>query len=74
MPNFPSSHVSLVTGSSTGIGAAAALDLARAGSRVAVHYNSSAADARKVVAQIEVDGGTAWLYQGDLSTAEGARR
>jgi 3-oxoacyl-[acyl-carrier protein] reductase len=74
MPKFPSSHVSLVTGSSTGIGAAAALDLARAGSRVAVHYNSSAADARKVVAQIEVDGGTAWLYQGDLSTAEGARR
>jgi 3-oxoacyl-[acyl-carrier protein] reductase len=74
MPNFPSSHVSLVTGSSTGIGAAAALDLARAGSRVAVHYNTSAEAARKVAGQIEQEGGTAWLYRGDLSTAEGARR
>ncbi len=74
MPNFPSSHVSLVTGSSTGIGAAAALDLAREGSRVAVHYNTSADAAREVAGKIEKAGGTAWLYQGDLSTAEGARK
>ena len=74
MLNFPSSHVSLVTGSSTGIGAAAALDLARAGSRVAVHYNTSAEAARKVTGRIEEAGGTAWLYQADLSTAEGARK
>ncbi len=60
--------------SSTGIGAAAALDLARAGSRVAVHYNTNAEAARKVTARIEQEGGTAWLYQGDLSNAEGARR
>ena len=74
MLNFPSSHVSLVTGSSTGIGAAAALDLAREGSRVAVHYNTSADAAREVAGKIEAAGGTAWLYQGDLSTAEGARK
>ena len=74
MPNFPSSHVSLVTGSSTGIGAAAALDLAREGSRVAVHYNTSADAARKVAGEIEAAGGTAWLYQGDLSTPAGARK
>jgi len=74
MPNFPSSHVSLVTGSSTGIGAAAALDLAQAVSRVAVHYNTSVDAARNVVSQIEDAGGTAWLYQGDLSNAAGARK
>jgi len=74
MPNFPSSHVSLVTGSSTGIGAAAAIDLAREGSRVAVHYNTSADEAREVAGKIEAAGGTAWIYQGDLSTSEGARK
>ena len=74
MPNFPSSHVSLVTGSSTGIGAAAAIDLAAEGSRVAVHYNTSADAARAVAGKIEAAGGTAWSYQGDRSTAEAANR
>ena len=74
MPIFPSSHVSLVTGSSTGIGAAAALDLAREGSRVAVHYNTSSDAAHEVARKIGAAGGTAVVFQGDLSTAEGARK
>ena len=40
----------LVTGASTGIGAAAAKAFAAHGARVAVHYNSSRAEADQVVA------------------------
>jgi len=74
MPNFPSSHVSLVTGASTGIGRATALEFARAGSQVAVHYNSSKEAAEEVVQAIETGGGKAWLFQADLSKAAEARR
>ena len=42
----------LVTGSSTGIGAAVAKGFAAAGARVIVHYHASAAEAEKVVADI----------------------
>ncbi len=74
MTNFPSSHVTLVTGASLGIGAATAVELARRGSRVAVHYNSSRDAARAVAAEIEAAGGTAWLLQADVSQPEQCRR
>lgn len=62
-------HV-LITGASTGIGAATAVELADK-NRVYVHYNSSKADAEKVVSDVSANGGEAVLIQADLSTEEG---
>jgi 3-oxoacyl-[acyl-carrier protein] reductase len=74
MPKFPSSHVALITGASTGIGAATAAAFAAEGAQVAVHYNSSEDAAKKVAAGIESSGGKAWLFQADLSKAAACRR
>ena len=57
----------LVTGASTGIGAAVARALAQQGCRVAVHYNASAAEAEALVAMIVAGGGTAELVGGDFA-------
>jgi 3-oxoacyl-[acyl-carrier protein] reductase len=54
----------LVTGSSTGIGAAVAKGFAAAGARVVVHYHASAAAAEKVVADIMAAGGAALALSG----------
>ncbi len=58
--------VVLVTGSSTGIGAAVARGFARNGAKVAVHYHSSRAEAEKVVADIKLHGGSAALFGADV--------
>ncbi len=58
--------VVLVTGSSTGIGAAVARGFARNGAKVAVHYHSSRNEAEKVVADIKLHGGTAALFGADV--------
>jgi 3-oxoacyl-[acyl-carrier protein] reductase len=60
-----SSRLALVTGGGTGIGAACCRELARAGFRVAIHYNSSEGPAQ-VVSQ-ELPG--SFLVQADLSIA-----
>lgn len=60
----------LVTGASTGIGAAVAAALGHQGARVAVHYNASEAEAQAVAALIRSLGAEAHLVQGDVS-AEG---
>jgi 3-oxoacyl-[acyl-carrier protein] reductase len=49
--------VALVTGASTGIGAAIAITFARAGAKLALHYNTSAAEATKVAEDIRSHGG-----------------
>lgn len=59
--------VVLVTGASTGIGAATAKGFAANGARVMVHYNASKAEAEAVVAEIIAAGGEAALVQGDIS-------
>jgi 3-oxoacyl-[acyl-carrier protein] reductase len=64
-----SEEVAWVTGSSTGIGAASAVALARQGCRVAVHYNRSEDEAREVMEQITASGGDAMLVGGDVSDA-----
>lgn len=58
----------LVTGASTGIGAAVARAYAARGMRVAVHYNRSAGPAKEVV------GGEAFALQGDVRDTEAIRR
>ncbi|MEO6928812.1 MAG: SDR family NAD(P)-dependent oxidoreductase [Casimicrobiaceae bacterium] len=61
----------LITGASTGIGAAAAAAFARNGARVAVHYNSSRKAAEDVAAGIRANGGEAVLVGGDVTKAGG---
>jgi 3-oxoacyl-[acyl-carrier protein] reductase len=56
----------LVTGASTGIGAACAKAFGALGCKVAVHYNSSKEAATEVAQAIEGAGGAALLTQGDL--------
>jgi 3-oxoacyl-[acyl-carrier protein] reductase len=59
----------LITGASTGIGAALARAFAAQGARIGLHYNSSV-DAAKVVAREITDaGGEVFLVQGDVSTS-----
>ena len=74
MTDFPSSHVTLITGASLGIGAATAVEFARRGSKVAVHYNASEDAARAVAAEIEAADGKAWLFQADVSQPDRCRR
>jgi 3-oxoacyl-[acyl-carrier protein] reductase len=65
-----SEEVAWVTGSSTGIGRAVAVELARGGRRVVVHYNASEDEARDVVREIEGSGGEASLVGGDVSDVD----
>jgi 3-oxoacyl-[acyl-carrier protein] reductase len=64
----------LVTGSSTGIGAAVAKAYAERGAHVAVHYNQSKEQADAVVAEIKAAGGTCILIGGDVSKSKEATR
>jgi len=69
-----SNKVVLVTGASTGIGAAAALAFARAGSKVVVHYNASRDAAESVVARAREAGARADAVHGDVTAAGEVRR
>jgi NAD(P)-dependent dehydrogenase (short-subunit alcohol dehydrogenase family) len=60
----------LVTGAGRRVGRAIAIDLARAGWRVGVHYHRSKAEAAGVVAEIERDGGRAAAFQADLARTD----
>jgi len=62
--------VVLITGSSTGIGAAAAEAFGANGARVAVHYNRSRGEAEKVAARVEGSGGQALVVAGDVTKRE----
>ena len=57
----------LVTGSAKRIGKAIALHMASNGWNVAIHYNSSEGEARKVLEQIEKFGVKSFLIRADLS-------
>lgn len=56
----------LVTGASSGIGAAVALAFAEHGAAVAIHYNSSATAAQDIAASITAIGGKAVTVAGDV--------
>lgn len=59
--------VLLVTGAARGIGAATALQAARAGYAVAVNYRANSLAADEVVRQIRAQGGTAMAVQADVA-------
>lgn len=63
----------LVTGASTGIGAAVARAFAAQGARVGLHYNASEDAAKAVAYEIAAAGGEAVLIRADVSTGAGAR-
>jgi glucose 1-dehydrogenase len=57
----------LVTGSSSGIGKAVAIELGKAGADVVVNYVRGEDQAREVVAEIEKSGSRAFAHQADVS-------
>ena len=61
------SKVVLITGSSTGIGAAAARAFGKCGARVAVHYNASEGAARAVADDIAKHDGEAAVFRADIT-------
>lgn len=60
-------RVALVTGAGRGIGREIALELARRGATLVVHYSGSEAGARETADQIETSGGTAFVQRADIS-------
>lgn len=64
----------LVTGSGRGIGSAVALELARAGAEVVVHYVRDRASAEAVGKKISAAGAGCEIVQADLSSQDGAAR
>jgi len=69
LPTFPdlAGKCVLVTGASTGIGAAVAEGFGRNGARVAVHFNASREKAEAVAGRIRAAGGHAVLVGGDVT-------
>ena len=63
----------LVTGAGRGVGKGIALELARAGCRVAVNYHASGDHAEQTVAEIHALGGEAFAVKGDVSVAPEVR-
>jgi 3-oxoacyl-[acyl-carrier protein] reductase len=62
----------LVTGSSSGIGAAIAREFAACGAKVAIHYRGNAGGANNIAEAIRQAGGECSLYQADVSDAQQA--
>ena len=66
--------VVLITGASTGIGAAAAVAFAKEGCKIAIHYNASGDAAQTVAAEVKAAGGQAALIQGDVTQEDDVKR
>jgi 3-oxoacyl-[acyl-carrier protein] reductase len=67
-------RVALITGASSGIGAATAQLLAGRGCAVAINFSKSRAAAETVAAACEAAGGRAFLVQGDVADDADCRR
>jgi len=66
--------VVLVTGASTGIGAALARAYAVQGTKVGLHYNASRDAAEELATEIRDAGGHVFLIQGDFSVSADVTR
>ena len=62
-----SEQVAIVTGSSAGIGEAAAIGIAEGGGKLVINYSKNAEAAEKVVAACKSAGGDAIAVQADVS-------
>jgi 3-oxoacyl-[acyl-carrier protein] reductase len=65
------SMTALITGSSNGIGAAAAIAFARRGARVLIHYLRARNEAERVLASVRDAGAEGEIFQADLSSRDG---
>jgi NAD(P)-dependent dehydrogenase (short-subunit alcohol dehydrogenase family) len=63
-------RAALVTGARSGVGKGIALELARAGCRVAVNYHSEAASAEQTVAEIQALGVEAFAVRADVASSD----
>jgi len=63
----------LVTGAGARVGRAIAVELARAGFELAIHYNRSAAGAEETLRQVRDAGSDGWLVQASLESVEGCQ-
>jgi glucose 1-dehydrogenase len=73
MQNLLREQTAIVTGASSGIGAAIATAFAQAGARVGVNYHGHAEAAEKVVADIKEQGGDAVAFKADVSREDDVR-
>ncbi|MBI5688776.1 MAG: 3-ketoacyl-ACP reductase [Verrucomicrobia bacterium] len=64
----------LVTGSSRGIGRGTAVELARAGTRIAINYAGNAEAANETLALVRAAGGDGFTLQGDVAVAADRER
>jgi NAD(P)-dependent dehydrogenase (short-subunit alcohol dehydrogenase family) len=68
------SKTALVTGASRGIGRGIALELARAGCRVAINYAGNAEAAAEALTLVKAAGGDGFIVQGDVAVAADRER
>ncbi len=67
-------QVVLITGASTGIGRAAAIQFGKCGANVIVNYNKSENEAKEVVQEIQSAGSQALAVQADVARPEEVKR
>jgi len=63
----------LITGASSGIGAASATAFGARGARVLIHYNRQESEAQRIIERVRSAGGQGELLRADLTTMDGVR-